>query len=155
MKEIMEQNQSVYANVTINKELNKYDDKILNPKKLERAKEIIAKSGLSSKLKRANEIITRTKLPEKLEKELAELEKKNAFWVSGTLQQADAHKKTFLVTVQSETKGVKSNFIITAQPETLNDLVKKYWGSTLTVFIKRANDDPKRPKYELLEVKNA
>jgi hypothetical protein len=146
MKEIMEQTQSVYTNVTINKELNKYDDKILNPKKLERAKEIIAKSGLSSKLEQARENIKKPGFPIPIEEE-------NSFWVSGTLEQADAHKKTFLITVHSDSKAVKSNFIINTQSETLNDLVKKYWGSMLTVYIKPTNNDNKRPKYELLEVK--
>jgi hypothetical protein len=146
MKEIIEQNQSVYTNVTINKGLNKYDNKILNPQKLERAKEIIAKSGLSSKLEKAKENIKKPGFPQPIEEE-------NSFWVSGTLEQADAHKNTFLITVQSDTKVVKSNFIITTLSETLNDLVKKHWGNMLTVYIKPINGDSKRPKYELLEVK--
>jgi hypothetical protein len=146
MKEIIEQNQSVYTNVTINKGLNKYDNKILNPQKLERAKEIIAKSGLSSKLEQARKDIKKPGFPLSIEEE-------NSFWISGTLEQADAHKSTFLITVQSDTKAVKTNFIITTLSETLNDLVKKHWGNMLTVYIKPINGDSKRPKYELLEVK--
>jgi predicted RNase H-like nuclease (RuvC/YqgF family) len=137
MNKIKTQSISKYAHVTIDKELNKYQNVVLNSKKLDQA----------------NEIIARTKLPEKLEKELAELKEENSFWVSGTLEQADAHKNTFLITVKSDTKAVKTNFIITTLSETLNDLVKKHWGNMLTVYIKPINGDSKRPKYELLEVK--
>ena len=138
MNKIKEQSISKYAHVTINKDLNKYQNRILNPKKLQEA----------------NEIIARTKLPEKLERHIAELkEKENSFWVSGILNQADAHKNTFLITVKSVSNAEQSNFIITTLSETLNDLVKNYWGNTLTVYIKPKNSNSKRPKYELLEVK--
>lgn len=116
--------------MVIDKSLNKYNKLPFTSSKLEQARENIKKPGFP---------------PQKV--------KENAFWISGTIQQADAHKKTFLITVQSETKAVKTNFIITTLPETLSDLVKKYWGSMLTVYIKPTNNDPKRPKFELLEVK--
>ncbi len=117
--------------MVIDKSLNKYKTLPFKSSKLEQARENIKKIGFP-----------------------VPIVEENSFWVSGTLQQADAHKKTFLVTVQSEMEGVKSNFIITTQPEMLNDLVKKYWGSMVTVYIKPTNNDSKRPKYELLEVKS-
>jgi hypothetical protein len=130
MKEIMEQPLLSEPLMVIDKSLNKYKNLPFKSSKLEQAREDIKKPGF----------------PQPIEKE-------NSFWVSGTLQQADAHKNTFLITVQSDTKTIKSNFIITTLSETLNDLVKKHWGNMLTVYIKPINGDSKRPKYELLEVK--
>ncbi len=126
----MEQDTINVPIMIIDKSLNKYNAMTFNSAKLEKAKEDIKKPGFP-----------------------APIEKENSFWVSGILQQADANKKTFLITVKSEIKTAKSNFIITTLSETLNDLVKQYWGNMLTVYIKPVSKDSKRPKYELLEVK--
>jgi hypothetical protein len=130
MKDIIEQPTINVPMMVIDKSLNKYNNLPFTSSKMEKARENIKKPGF----------------PQPIEEE-------NSFWVSGTLEQADAHKNTFLITVQSDTKAVKSNFIITTLSETLNDLVKKHWGNMLTVYIKPINGDSKRPKYELLEVK--
>lgn len=130
MEEIMEQTLISEPLMVIDKSLNKYKTLPFKSSKLEQARENIKKPGFP--------------IP---------IEEENSFCVSGTLEQADAHKKTFLITVHSDSKAVKSNFIITTQLETLNDLVKKYWGNILTVCIKPTNNDPKRPKFELIEVK--
>jgi hypothetical protein len=130
MKEIMEQPMFSEPLMVIDKSLNKYNNLPFKSSKLEQARKDIKKPGFP-----------------------LSIEEENSFWISGTLEQADAHKSTFLITVQSDTKAVKTNFIITTLSETLNDLVKKHWGNMLTVYIKPINGDSKRPKYELLEVK--
>ena len=137
MKEIVDNNKSKYPDIIIDKELNKYNNSVFQ----------------SNKLKQANQIISKYGLPDEWEKETLDLKEEKSFWISGILKQADAEKNTFLVTVQAPDKPSKTHFNILTLAETLSDLVKKYWGKNLTVYIKPIDKKNKTMQYELLDVK--
>jgi hypothetical protein len=114
----------------IDERMNQYDNVVLNPKKLERAKEIVAKYGIPDKW--ANE---------------------RQLCVSGVLEQANRKNNTFIISQDSDSKVSKSNYTISTISEILNELVKKHWGTMLTVYIKPIPSKNKRPRYELIEVR--
>jgi hypothetical protein len=116
--------------VIIDPNMNKYQNVIFNPKKLARANDMIAKYGV----------------PE-------EWEKAHPLCVSGVLEQANRKNNTFIITQDSDNKVRKSNYTISTISETLNELVKKHWGTMLTVYIKPIPSKNKRPRYELIEVR--
>lgn len=128
--EKLEKRKSKYGEYYVDSSLNKYDNVILFPEKLARANEMIAKYGIPDEWK-----------------------KEQQFWVRGVLAEANAQKNTFIITEKQDDKSTKSKYHIATLSETLNDLVKKYWGSMLMVYIKPISTKGKRPMYELIEVR--
>ena len=74
------------SDFNINHELDKYEDIIMFPEKLQRANEMIEKYGL----------------PKKLEERFLLRKKQKAFWTKGILTQADADKNTFVLVAIGE-----------------------------------------------------
>jgi hypothetical protein len=111
------------------------DDTILFPEKLAEAKAKFAKYGL----------------PKGLERKTAKKSEESAFWLSGSLQRADAADNTFLLI--SLDKDAPTNYTINTVPEMLHKLVKTSWCATIQVYIQPQINDKKQLKYELIEVK--
>lgn len=136
MKEITVLNKSKIPTVIINHKLDKYDDVVFCPEKLQEANETIEKYGV----------------PEIYESELSDIEQESSFWVSGVLRRADADKNTFLLVIAIENQS-PTNYTITTLSETLNTLVKDYWSEKIKVHIQPKVKKGKQMQYELIEVK--
>ena len=136
MKEITVLNKSKIPTVIINHKLDKYDDVVFCPEKLQEANETIEKYGV----------------PEIYESELSDIEQESSFWVSGVLRRADADKNTFLLVITIDNQS-PTHYTITTLSETLNTLVKDYWGEKIKVHIQPKVKKGKQIPYELIEVK--
>ena len=136
MKEITAIKESKMPTVIINHKLDKYDDIVFCPEKLQEANETIEKYGV----------------PEIYESDLSEIEQTNSFWVSGVLRRADADKNTFLLVISIDNQS-PTNYTITTLSETLNTLVKDYWGEKIKVHIQPKTKKGNHMQYELIEVK--
>lgn len=128
--EKIEKRMSKYGEYIIDPSLNKYDNIIMNPKKLARVNEKIAKYGLPG---------------DDLEEPF--------ICVKGVLNSANRQTNTFLISEQPNGKATQAKYTISTISETLNDLVKKHWGAMLTVYIKPIPSKSKRVRYELIEVR--
>lgn len=135
MKEVIELKKSKYSNTVINPELNKYQDVVMFPEKLQEAKETIAKYGL----------------PEAWRNKPLETKEQSAFWMNGILKQADANANIFLVIVMDNDNQI--NYKIHTVPEMLNKLVKSFWNEPIKVHIRPQINDENVFEYELIEVK--
>ena len=91
-------------------------------------------------------------MPEIYESESSEIGQTNSFWVSGVLRRADADKNTFLLVITIDNQS-PTNYTITTLSETLNTLVKDYWGKKIEVHIQPKVKKGKQMQYELIEVK--
>jgi hypothetical protein len=122
MAEVIALEKLKQGKVTYNPELNKYQDVVLFPEKLARAKENIAKYGL----------------PEEWANEAAESGVQYNFWTSGIVIHADAKLNTFSLTVQTtvKEKPVEYTYIVSTTSEMLSTLVKAHWGETVKVFLR-------------------
>ena len=136
MKEITALNKSKIPAVIINHKLDKYDDIVFCPEKLQEANETIEKYGV----------------PEIYESELSDIEQESSFWVSGVLRRADADKNTFLLVIAMDNQS-PTNYTIITLSETLKTLVKDYWGQKIKVHIQPKAKKGKQVQYELIEVK--
>ena len=136
MKEITALNKSKIPAVIINHKLDKYDDIVFCPEKLQEANETIEKYGV----------------PEIFESDLSEIGQENSFWVSGVLRRADADKNTFLLVIAMDNQS-PTNYTIITLSETLKTLVKDYWGQKIKVHIQPKVKKGKQMQYELIEVK--
>ena len=136
MKEITALNKSKILTVIINHKLDNYDDIVFCPEKLQEANETIEKYGV----------------PEIYESELSDIEQESSFWVSGVLRRSDAEKNTFLLVIAIDNQS-PTNYTITTLSETLNTLVKDYWGQKIKVHIQPKTKKGKHMQYELIEVK--
>ena len=134
MKEMIESKKSKIPKIIINNDLTQYDNTVLFPDKLKEANEAIEKYGI----------------PEAWKNENAMNKNENAFWIMGILSKADAENNTFIVVV--ETNSSRTNYTITAISETLNKLVKDYWGNSINVHIKPKTPRGKQSLYELIDV---
>ena len=122
---------------SINHELDKYEDIIMFPEKLQRANEMIERYGL----------------PKKLEERLLLRKQQKAFWTKGILTQADADKNTFVLLTTDEDGLTKNAYPITVVlPETLTKLVKNYWNGIAQVHIKPKTLDENETEYDLIDV---
>jgi hypothetical protein len=81
------------------------------------------------------------------------IEQEQPFWISGVLKRADAEKNTIkLATNGTEPKSQPHYYTINVVSETLNKLVKNYWGDIINVYIKPKSTKGKQHRYELIEV---
>ena len=120
--------------ITINPELDKYNDVVSFPKKLARANAMLEKWGL----------------PKELEDRILQRELKDALWVKGILRQVDADTNTFLIVVTATDNQPQAAYMVTTLSDILNKLVKEYWGNEVRVYIKPQNQSGQQ--YELIEV---
>jgi hypothetical protein len=85
--------------------------------------------------------------------QLSNTEQEQPFWISGVLKRADAEKNTIkLATNGTEPKSQPHYYTINVVSETLNKLVKNYWGDIINVYIKPKSTKGKQHRYELIEV---
>jgi hypothetical protein len=79
--------------------------------------------------------------------------KEQPFWISGVLRRVDADKNTIkLASNGIEPKSQPHYYTINVVSETLNKLVKNYWGDIINVYIKPKTTKGKQNQYELIEV---
>jgi hypothetical protein len=75
------------------------------------------------------------------------------FWISGVLRRVDADKNTIkLASNGTKPKSQPHYYTINVVSETLNKLVKNYWGDIINVYIKPKSKKGKQHQYELIEV---
>ena len=122
--------------VTINPELDKYNDVVMFPEKLARANEMLAKWGL----------------PKELEEQMLAEERENALLVEGTLSQADVDSNMFAVVVEATDNQPQTIYKVTALPDTLKQLIKDHWGDVVKVYIQPKWEASTISDYELIEV---
>ena len=120
--------------VVYNPELDKYEGKILFPKKLAEAQETLAKYGL----------------PKDWEDEIQERERKKAVWIKGQLSEANIETNTFLIVVEATESQPQLTYMVSTLSDVLQRLVKDYWGQLVNVHIKPKKEVP--GQYELIEV---
>jgi hypothetical protein len=118
-----------YSNVTIVESLKKNDNKVMNSKKLVRAIEMIERYGLPEGSEHLD-IITLT----------------------GFLKYANAEKNTFTIAREVDWKPEIIDYEVTALPQTLTDLVKKYWGEKITISVKPIRSNGEILEYKLIEL---
>jgi hypothetical protein len=124
-KKIMAEN----TTATLNETLNGKNKVSPNSKKLEEAKAFIAKHGLPEGWY-SNDSIS----------------------ISGIIKEVNADKNTFVISVQSSDEKKNSKYLVFTIAEKLNELVKKYWGNSLTISIKPLSSNGHTKQYELIEV---
>ncbi len=119
---------SKYPSVTIVKSLNKKSNQVMNSKKLARANEMIEKHGLPEGYEHLD-ILT----------------------FKGVLKYANAEKNSFTIAREMDWKEEIIDYEITALPQTLTDLVKKYWGEKITLSVKPIRSNGEILEYKLIE----
>ena len=120
----------------IDPELDKYDDIILFPEKLQCAKEMLAKHGL----------------PKAIQDRIDKIKREKSFWVRGILTEADAATLSFSILGKAEYSTLDKAYAITASDaETLTTFVKNYWNETVKVHIKPKNLEDDSQGYALIE----
>ena len=84
---------------------------------------------------------------------LSNKKQEEPFWISGVLRRVDADKNTIkLASNGTKPKSQPHYYTINVVSETLNKLVKNYWGDTINVYIKPKTKKGKQHQYELIEV---
>jgi hypothetical protein len=74
------------------------------------------------------------------------------FWISGVLKRVDADKNTIKLASKATDTIPQTLYTINVASETLNKLVKNYWGDIVKVYIKPKSKKGKQYPYELLEI---
>jgi hypothetical protein len=84
--------------------------------------------------------------------QLSDTEEQQPFWISGVLRRADAYKNTIKLASHATDTIPQTDYTINVVSETLNKLVKNYWGDIINVYIKPKSKKGKQHQYELIEV---
>jgi formyltetrahydrofolate hydrolase len=129
MEKILETSTSKFDVFVVNETLNGKNKVSKSSKKLEEAKAFIAKHGL----------------PEGWDSN-------DSISISGVIKEVNADKNTFVISVQSSDEKKNSKYLVVTIAEKLNDLVRKYWGDSLTISIKPVMSNGQAKQYELIEV---
>jgi hypothetical protein len=79
-------------------------------------------------------------------------EQEKPFWISGVLRRVDADKNTIKLASKATDTIPQTDYTINVVAETLNKLVKNYWGDIINVYIKPKSKKGKQHQYELIEV---
>ena len=83
---------------------------------------------------------------------LSHTEQEQPFWISGVLRRVDADKNTIKLATKATDTIPQTDYTIKVVSETLNKLVKNYWGDMIKVYIKPKIKKGKSFEYELIEV---
>jgi hypothetical protein len=75
-----------------------------------------------------------------------------AFWISGILRRVDADKNTIKLASKATDTIPQTHYTINVVSETLNKLVKNYWGDIVKVYIKPKIKNGKAHQYELIDI---
>jgi hypothetical protein len=79
-------------------------------------------------------------------------EQEQPFWISGVLKRVDADKNTIKLASKATDTIPQTDYTINVVSETLNKLVKNYWGDIINVYIKPKTKKGKQHQYELIEI---
>ncbi len=126
---------------------------ILEIKEVKRPKLIInndiddSKIMFPEKLKRANAMLDKYPLPPSY----SPAEQESGIEVKGILRRADSDTNTFFVVKMEGFYEIYFN--IFTEPQTLNTIVKNYWGETINVQIRPQINKDNQFEYELIAVK--
>ena len=93
---------------------------------------------------RLNEMIEKHGLPEGYEH-------LDILTFKGVLKYANAEKNSFTIAREMDWKEEIIDYEITALPQTLTDLVKKYWGEKITLSVKPIRSNGEILEYKLIE----
>ncbi len=83
---------------------------------------------------------------------LSNKKQEEPFWISGVLKRVDAEKNTIKLASKATDTIPQTDYTINVVSETLNKLVKNYWGDIINVYIKPKVKKGKQHQYELIEV---
>lgn len=137
MEEVIEKKIYNRPAIIVNPELNKYADVVMFPKKLEEAKEMLAKYPIPAEI---------------YLKRYSKIQQEQGIEISGILNYADARTNIFWV-IDTKNKYHETNYKIRTQSEVLNKLVKSFWNEPIKVHIRPQINDKNVFEYELIEVK--
>jgi hypothetical protein len=84
--------------------------------------------------------------------QLSNKEQDQPFWISGVLKRVYADKNTIHLASKATDTIPQTDYTINVVSETLNNLVKNYWGDIINVYIKPKSKKGKQHQYELIEV---
>jgi hypothetical protein len=106
---------------------------------------------LSKKAKEARETLERCPPPAKLLlKRYSKTEQEEGISISGVLKRANEDTYTFMVVKMEGVYDI--HYHIRTTPDTLNQLVKNYWGETINVRIRPQINSDNQFEYELMAV---
>jgi hypothetical protein len=134
MKEIIERKKDKQPIMVINPDLNKYNGKVLFPKKLKEANETLSKYPLPADI---------------LMESYSKTEQEKGFTVSGILRSIDAKSNTFLV-VKMEGE-FEIHFKIYAKTKKENEFFKINLGENIKVIVKPVINEKNQFEYKLVE----
>jgi hypothetical protein len=134
MKEIIERKKDKQPIMVINPDLNKYNGKVLFPKKLKEANETLSKYPLPADI---------------LMESYSKTEQEKGFTVSGILRSIDAKSNTFLV-VKMEGE-FEIHFKIYVKTKMENEFFKINLGENIKVIVKPVINEKNQFEYELLK----
>jgi hypothetical protein len=137
MGEVIELKKYKRPNVVVNPELDKYSKDIINPEKLARIHERLEKHPLPAWFSLSV---------------YSKIQQEHGFEVTGVLKRADATKNTFFL-IELENEMEEMHYTIRTEPDTLNNLVKAFWGAPIKVHIRPQITDDNLFLFELIEVK--
>jgi hypothetical protein len=138
MNKVIEITEYPKPRIIIDNDMPNYDNVILFPEKLKRAKEFLAKNGI----------------PEEWANESLERGEKYNFWTSGILQSADTLENTFVFIAKSYAyPDGNHQYTVSTTPKILNGLFKDYSGEPIRIHIKAKAKKDNTWLFKLLEVK--
>jgi hypothetical protein len=119
--------------------------------------DLLIQQGLSSStppkvVKELNELKALVQQHKLQYEQLSDKEEQQPFWISGVLRRADAYKNTIKLASHATDTIPQTDYTINVVSETLNKLVKNYWGDIINVYIKPKSKKGKQHQYELIEV---
>ncbi len=137
MEEVIELKKYKRPNVVVNPELNKHNKDVINPEKLERARERFEKYPLPAWF---------------LMRGYSKMQQEHGFEVTGTLKRADASTNTFFI-IELEGDINEMHYTIHAEANIFINLVKAFWNAPIKVQIRPKITVDNVFLYELIEVK--
>jgi hypothetical protein len=137
MKELIEVKKTLPPNVIIDNSLSNYDDVVLFPKKLQEAREDLAKYGI----------------PEKWANESLKNGDKFNFWTTGILSRVDTKENNFIFVSKTEDNLTENHYSISIIPDTLTSLAQDYLGKNIRIHIKPIVKKGQKWQYELIDLK--
>ena len=137
MEEVIELKKYKQPIMVVNPDLDKYEDVVLFPKKLQDAIETLARCPIPADI---------------LLQRFSKTKQEQGFEINGILESADTAAHTFLVIV-TVNKYHQINYNIRTAPETLNQLVKAFLDKPIKIHIRPQINADNLFEYELIEVK--
>lgn len=135
MEDILELKETQRASAVLNPKLEAYEHRM----------------ALSKKAKEARETLERCPPPAKLLlKRFSKTQREEGVCISGVLKRANEDTYTFMIVKMEDIYDI--HYYIRTTPDTLNQLVKTYWGQMIHVRIRPQINSDNQFEYELMEV---